>query len=247
MYLNAIILFLSAFIGGLFVLRMKDPEKIKIREILVFAGAFLFSITVLHILPELFQSTADPFYVGLFILIGFFFQQVLEYFTHGVEHGHTHIHRHDNDHTSWSGLSLMVALCLHAFLEGTLLAHPSAIHASHSQGTLLAGIVLHKIPAALALMTVLSCQFKSRNTQVILLLIFALASPFGLVAGHYIEATRFFGHAGLVMLFAFVAGNFLHISTTIFIESSPEHRWNTKKLLISVLGAVVAVIAELFT
>jgi len=49
----------------------------------------------------------------------------------------------------------------------------------------------------------------------------------------------------MTFLFAFVAGNFLHISTTIFIESSPEHKWSGQKIVVGLLGAGLAVFAEL--
>jgi zinc transporter ZupT len=138
----------------------------------------------------------------------------------------------------------MIALCTHSFLEGTILAHPSVMHGGHDEGTLLMGIVLHKVPAALALMTVLACQYKRRTLQLALLLIFSLASPLGVLVGHQIGSLSFMDSSHLMLLFAFVAGNFLHISTTIFIESSPEHKLELRKLLISILGAVAAVASE---
>ncbi|MEO9965678.1 MAG: ZIP family metal transporter [Reichenbachiella sp.] len=246
MIINIAILFFSALLGGLYALRASQTNEAHVKSILVFAGSFLFSITIVHILPELFETHMDQFRIGMFILAGFFFQQILEYFTSGVEHGHMHMHHHGKDHSAWSGISLMTALFLHSFLEGTILAHPDVIHSEHSQGTLLIGVILHKIPAALALMTVLACQYKNRNTQLMLLLVFAMASPIGVLAGHWLEPLGLISESGMVMLFAFVAGNFLHISTTIFIESSPEHQWNSKKLIISLIGAGLAIVAELF-
>jgi hypothetical protein len=41
-----------------------------------------------------------------------------------------------------------------------------------------------------------------------------------------------------------VSGNFLHISTTIVFESSPEHHFNARKLTVAILGALVAVGVE---
>lgn len=246
MVVSILILFISAMAGGIFAMKVSQTEEKQVKNVLVFAGSFLFSITVVHILPELFETHKDQFHIGMFILAGFFFQQILEYFTSGVEHGHMHVHDHSGNHSAWSGISLMTALCIHAYLEGTILAHPDVIHGGHSQGTLLTGVVLHKIPAALALMTVLSCHYHSKRTQLVLLLVFAVASPLGVVSGHWLELSGFISEEGLVMLFAFVAGNFLHISTTIFIESSPEHQWNSKKLIISLMGAGLAILSESF-
>ncbi|MEQ6121505.1 ZIP family metal transporter [Reichenbachiella sp. MALMAid0571] len=245
MIFNSIVLFICAMVGGLLVYGLDKKEGINIKLILIFGGSYLFSITIIHILPELYQSEASGMSIGLFVLLGFFFQNFLEYFTSGVEHGHMHAHKHS--HTSVAGYSLMIALCLHAFLEGTFLAYPNIFHDHGSKsGSLLIGVVLHKIPAALALMSVLTCQFDNKKFQIFLLVLFSLASPFGLIAGSYIKTIGFMEDAGLLFLFAFVGGNFLHISTTIFIESSPEHNWNFKRLLVSIGGAAVAVLAEMY-
>jgi hypothetical protein len=48
-------------------------------------------------------------------------------------------------------------------------------------------------------------------------------------------------------LYALVCGNFLHISTTIVFESSPEHRFNARKLAVAFTGALVAVAVEYIT
>ncbi len=243
MTLNVTILFISALLGGLSIYVIGLNEK-NIKSLLVFAGAYLFSITVIHILPELFHFGRNGLDVGLAILAGFFFQQVLEYFTSGVEHGHLHHHNKEHGHSKFSGFSLMVALCLHAFLEGTLIAYPEVFGESHHVGSLLFGVVLHKVPAALALMTILSCQFGNRKTQLALLLLFAISSPVGLVFGSFMELLGLLNTSGMVLLFGFVAGNFLHISTTIFIESSPNHAFGWKKMLVSLIGAGVAIVAE---
>ena len=245
MIFNSLILFVSAVLGGLMVYRFGNKASINFKLVLIYGGSYLFSITIIHILPELYHTEGSSFSVGLFVLLGFFFQNFLEYFTSGVEHGHMHAHKHT--HTSMSGYSLMIALCLHAFLEGTFLAYPDIFHEHSSKsGSLMIGVILHKIPAALALMSVLTCQFEKRNFQIVLLVIFALSSPLGLVSGHYIIPSGLMNESGLLMLFAFVGGNFLHISTTIFIESSPDHNWSLKRLLVSIGGAAVAVLAEMY-
>ncbi|MFN8886323.1 MAG: ZIP zinc transporter, partial [Cyclobacteriaceae bacterium] len=59
---------------------------------LVFAGSYLFSITIIHIFPELYSQSFDPGMIGICVLIGFFLQQALEFLSSGVEHGHIHVH-----------------------------------------------------------------------------------------------------------------------------------------------------------
>src|SRR5690606_19033952 len=122
--------------------------------VLVFAGSYLFSITILHILPELFANRESAYFMGLYILLGFLLQQVLVFMSSGIEHGH--IHHHTNHGMANSIWTLMAGLFLHAFLEGTLLAkEPSLTGHHHGSETLLIGIILHKIPEAFALVAVL--------------------------------------------------------------------------------------------
>lgn len=242
---DIIILFFSAILAGLSVYLFPRINTKTFKLTLVFAGAYLFSITILHILPGLFMGNINNDSIGLYVLLGFFMQLFLEKFSSGVEHGHIHLHDHTHDHFISSPFFLVSALFLHAFLEGTLLAEPNDMHDHHGSGALLFGIALHKMPAAFALMSVLRHQIVGKNSSLIILLtIFSIASPLGLLVTNYFNEFNFISERAFTILFAIVSGNFLHISTTIFIESSPEHRFSMDKLLISILGALVAVLAE---
>lgn len=172
--------------------------------------------------------------MGLFILLGFFLQQFLEYFSAGVEHGHVHAEKA----VSVSGrFSIMIALMVHSLLEGTVLTHDSPFHEEHESHSLLLGIVLHKMPAAFALMAAMSGMGKK---AIYLLLLFSITSPIGFLVSDYVLVNE----ESLLIMFAIVCGSFLHISTTIFVESSPNHHFGLKKILISLAGAVLAIVAE---
>lgn len=246
MWLNAIILFLSVALPGLLLLRFGNFSLKRLRYFLIFAGSYLFSMTIIHIIPDLFETGQDPYYLSLWILLGFFLQRLLENFSSGVEHGHFHT----SDH-SFSVTYLLLALSLHSFLEGSIMT--DAIHAGHqaekiyldgSSPKILLGIVMHKIPAALALMSLLMAQMASRNKALLLLMIFALASPMGLFLADYFSENALLPAESLQIFFAIVAGSFLQISTTIFIESDPKHHFKWNKFSIAVLGAIVAVAAQ---
>lgn len=230
-------MFISAMLGGIAVKYLGGHSQ-NIRYPLIFAGSFLFSITIIHILPEVFSLAEDPMKVGLYVLMGFFFQQLLEYFTSGVEHGHAHRH---TDMGSGSQIGLMVALIIHSFLEGALLTHDSPFHREHESYSLLVGIALHKMPAAFALVTTLKSKGAMGRRIWVVLVIFSLASPVGFLLSDQVLSMS---SDMLLLLFAFVSGSFLHISTTIFVESSPNHHFGAKKFLISLLGAFVAIATE---
>ncbi len=236
-----LILFLAAFIPGYIILRMQKPLKIDLKYMLVFAGAFIFSITIVHLLPELLTSSSDPRKIGVFVLVGFFMQIFIDFTTSGVEHGHLHEHHH---HGGLSPIMLMFGLCMHALMDGSILVHPGNHETGQHLSGLLIGIVLHKIPASIALMSVLRSMIKNQKLLIIFLLIFSLASPAGLVLSELLGKFELLGKEGFLILFAIVSGNFLHISTTIYFESSPDHSFHKKKIFISLIGALLAILIE---
>jgi zinc transporter ZupT len=256
MTIKLLVLFLTPLLSGLAIYLVPKPKGTNYKLLLVFAGSYLFAITVIHILPELYQQNSGLELIGLFVLAGFFLQQLLEYFTSGVEHGHMHTHdSHDHDHQhlhhhqsdhqkSISALVLLFALCIHAFLEGSILAQPVNTEAVYDVNAILLGIALHRAPAAFALMTVLAFQLRSKSKALPYLIGFSLAAPIGLLLSTYLAENEIISTTFLIYLYALVCGNFLHISTTIVFESSPEHKFNAKKLAVALFGSLIAVGVE---
>ncbi|MCA6078233.1 ZIP family metal transporter [Fulvivirga sedimenti] len=245
MLFNFLILVIFSVIGGSLAFFTTRLSSRYYHLALIFSGAYLFGITIVHILPELFIQSVNPGLIGVYVLLGFFLQQWLESYTQGVEHGHLHEHE-GHSHSGLSGLVLLIALSVHAFLEGALLSHPSDIHQINETGPLLWGIILHKIPAAFALMSVILCQNNSKGRAFAYLLIFALASPAGMLLSQLAVNSQFVSAASFSILFAIVSGNFLHISTTIVFESNEQHKLNYQKWGVAILGAGLAVLLEIF-
>ncbi|RYG36195.1 MAG: zinc/iron permease, partial [Chitinophagaceae bacterium] len=148
---HLIILFASCMLGGISVFFFKSSSNHTLKLILSFSGAYLFAITILHLIPEVYEHASHQ--VGLFVLGGFLFQILLEQFSEGIEHGHMHKHNHGHHAFPYG---IMVSLCLHAFLEGMPLA-------KGYQNELLFGIALHHIPAAFALGSVLMQNHIKKN------------------------------------------------------------------------------------
>lgn len=224
-------LFFSAFFGGTSIFLFKKDIGRNLKLILSFSGAYLFAITVLHLIPDAYQSHDK--YVGIFIMAGFLFQLVLELFSDGIEHGHIHHNHHHNEAAFPSGI--MISLCLHAFLEGMPLAQ------GHQQ-ELVFGIALHHIPAAFALGSVLMQNKLHKRSILFLLVVFALMTPAGYFSSYLLSTTL----AGLQQYFArimgIVIGIFLHISTTILFESSSDHKFNMRKMIAVLIGSGIALI-----
>ncbi len=234
---KTILLFFSAFIGGTAVFVFKGDSHKNLKLILSFSGAFLFGITVLHLIPDAYRGNDN--YVGVFILIGFLFQIILEQFSEGIEHGH--IHHPNHEHFAFP-LGILISLCIHAFLEGMPLAQ-------NNQNQLVWGIAIHHIPAAFALGTVLLTNKQGKNKTLFFIVLFALMAPIGycfsdlLSTGGIGNLQHYFNR-----IMGVVIGIFLHISTTILFESSSDHKFTIKKMIVVLLGfgtALVGFIAEL--
>ena len=238
-----LLLFLSVAVGVAVVLLFKPQDKRKIKVLISFAGAYIFTITVLHLLPEAYSATAvdpavsvhgDPgFSIGLLVLAGFFVQLLLEFFSHGIEHGHAH-----HDHSGTIPLGMMFGLCIHAFIEGMPLG--GHLNQEHSRQMLLAGIIIHNIPVSVVLLTMLLHNGVAQSKALLLMLIFALMSPLGAGLSDVAGNLSKYSHE----LMAVVIGIFLHISTTILFESSDEHRFNRLKMLAIALGAGIAILTS---
>lgn len=245
MIINLIILIGSALVGGLLSLKYSDKKEINYSLVLAFSGAYLFSITIIHILPELFSHAENAGLTGIYVLGGFFLQQILEIFTAGAEHGHVHPVDQQHKHKAGLAISLLIGLSVHSLLEGSLLTHSHANPANTSNLVIAVGIGLHKLPAAFAMMTILLCYYKTKAKPILFLVLFALASPLGLLASQYAIEAHAFTQQTINILFALVSGSFLYISTTIVFESTPGHHVKLSKLIVLLLGAGVAVLAEM--
>nr|WP_068892907.1 ZIP family metal transporter [Pedobacter panaciterrae] len=228
---KVLILFLSAFLGGSAIFLVKSDKSQLLKLILSFSGAYLFAITVLHLIPDAY-SGSDPQEIGIFILIGFLLQIFLEQFSEGVEHGHIHKHHE----TQVFPYGIMISLCLHAFLEGMPLA-------KDQHNALIFGISLHHIPAAFALASILmQNQFKKSNI-IIYIGIFAVMAPLGFYVSYGLSNGTIGGIENYFnRIMGIVIGIFLHISTTILFESSIDHKVSKRKMIAVLSGIGIALI-----
>jgi zinc transporter ZupT len=248
MILNFILLFLSAFLAGISFFKFVKLDETKYKLLLAFSGSYLFSVTVVHLLPELYHQQENHLYTGLFVLAGFFLQLVLEYFTTGVEHGHLHAHHgHSHHHggpTSFLSLAMIISISLHALLEGMVIIHPSHAHEHGDHYAMLLGLILHKVPEAFAFVFALGEYHFTRTQKILLLTAFSLTSPLGMLFSNFVFDLQLLNEHAFSALFAVVAGNFLYISTTIFFENSPGHKIKLNRLGFSLLGAGAACLSE---
>ncbi len=224
-----ILLFSLVLGGGLLYFVFGKSNAAVLKLSLAFSGAYLFAITVTHLIPEVYHSTVPN--IGMYVLAGFIFQILLEYFSEGIEHGHIHVHKH---HTKAFPLAMMFSLCIHSFFEGMPLADKS------QQQQLLTGIILHHVPVAFALVSMLQQSKVSMQTTIVSLLVFSGMCPVGVIIGNYFG--DIFPQTQFEIIMAVVIGIFLHISTTILFESESDHRFNFKKMAVILCGVILALV-----
>lgn len=225
----------SALLGGGLVMGIAAPRQSWMKLLISFSGAYLLGLCMAHLLPFAFDSA--PGIAGLLVLCGFLLQLILEYFSEGIEHGHAHTHRISQNRFP---LAILIALFVHAFIEGMPFGDHN--HDHHHHDSLLIGIILHKVPVAIVLTSMILHSGVSRMKTWVYLILFALMSPLGTLT-----YSLFLNHSGMEntavltgAVNALLVGVLLHVSTTILFESTDGHKFNLMKFLSVILGFVLS-------
>lgn len=233
---------LSVILGYGIALILKPSNKKSLKLLLAFSGSFLLSLTVMHLLPEVYESTLHGHeghdhdhehghnsIIGIYIMAGIVFQIILEYFSKGAEHGHVHASSHDHDqgHSHSMPWLLFISLCIHALLEGMPVSH---------HHDLAWGIAIHHFPIAIILTAFFVNSGINKTAVFLFMIAFAAMTPLGtLASGQLHFVTHYYTEIS-----AIVVGILFHISSTIIFESSEGHKFNLAKLLVIILGVIMA-------
>ena len=215
----------------------------------------------LHLVPEAYAFSSNVTVVGVFVLIGFLVQILLEYISMGLEHGHAHLDGHytDHDHGKFLPWAAITSLCVHALLESMPLSEGAGlehhvntfghvyihVHPKTSiNSPLFIGLALHKLPVALVLMGLMKSTGTNILTRWGMLIIFGLMPLLGMWAYDSIlhSSIEFLGEASTFMaaVHGLVIGILLHVATTVLFELGEGHRFNLKKLCAVVIGLSIA-------
>jgi zinc transporter ZupT len=227
----------SVLIGGLVVTYLKATNKSQfIKLALAFSGGFLLAIIFQHLIPDIYADGKAK--MGIFILLGFLVQLVLEYFSGGIEHGHVHVHK--GQPLPWV---LFISLSVHSIIEGVPLGNEymGIMHDhEHGHGSLFWGIIFHQVPVAIALMTLLMNTKLSQIQSWGVLVLFAIMTPIGVLIGFNVSPAQI--GLDVHVILAIVVGMFLHISTTIIFETTENHKFNLMKLTSILVGCSLAML-----
>ena len=226
--------------------------KISIKEgnlrlLLAFSAAYLFSVSIIHLLPEAFANQnaslagSQVKLTGLFIVLGFCLQLIIDTFSTGIEHGHVHLHSKEcHNHLP---LGIIIGLMLHSFLEGLPIYNINGTvqNVEIINHQLILGLMFHNIPISIAFVLLLKEHKTSQPKILFLLIAFSLMTPLGYLFSYVLQT---FGlnnyHQYSQAAFALVIGIFLHISTAILFESSEHHKYNITKVIMMISGIILA-------
>lgn len=249
--------FISIVIGYLVAVLIKPNNKQLIKLLLAFSGAFLLTMTVSHLLPEVYAYVIE----GKDKI-----QHSTELIDHSTHDHSTHDHSHEghshegHDHGAMKivGLFIMLGIVFQIILEyfsrgaehghvhihdkmtsmpwllfGSLCLHALFEGMPISQHDHLAwGIAIHHFPIAIILTLFFSQAGLSKKIILFFMMFFAFMTPLGT----YISNTIPFLTNYYVYISAFVIGILFHISSTIIFESSEGHKFNSAKLLAIIIG-----------
>ncbi|VXB74169.1 ZIP Zinc transporter [Flavobacterium sp. 9R] len=221
--MNYLLPLIAVILGYILALVIQPKKKSNLKLLLAFSGSFLLSVTVISLLPEVYETKNTT--IGLYIMLGILFQIILEFFSKGAEHGHVHGHQ-TITHIPWL---LFISLCIHALLEG----FPVGNH--HD---LAIGIAIHHLPIAIILTTFFVQAQLNKKAIFAFMITFAMMTPLGTLASNYIPGLQEY----TTEITAIVIGILFHISSTIIFESSEGHKFNVAKVSMIILGILLAIL-----
>lgn len=226
------ILLILSVITGVFLGKFFGKKEQFAKNLLILSAGFLITICLNEVFPQVYTSEISG-NLGIFVIGGVLLQMVLEALTKGFEHGHFHHH----GESSILPMALMVGLFIHAFIEGIPLANETNPFSPY-----LLGILFHNLPISFILGAFLfnGNGSKTSYTSLLIVALFALASPMGMLLGNY------FNPEWQPYFLAIVGGIFLHISSVIIFESNKNHNINWSKIGLVILGVSLALSMHLF-
>jgi energy-converting hydrogenase Eha subunit A len=260
MIIPSLILLSVTLLGGLLFVLLGQRGMDNLGLFLSFGGAFIIGMCFLHLVPEAYGIRGDA---GVFVLVGFLVQGLLEYLSQGIEHGHIHRHTHDErcgHEFTWGRLpwAALISLGLHSALESMPVlnhAHHDLDHV-HAHGMfslevldwgLLTGLMLHKLPVAMVLMAMMLEQHVPKRTAWTILALFGLTPLLGMgvfeAVIHRLEGVDLPTVSAAIQ--ALVVGILLHIGTTVLFEAEEGHRFHGGKFVATCVGLALSVAAFL--
>lgn len=221
-------------------------SKVVERMVSLSVGVML-STSLLHALPEAFESKADPrslFACLLAGLLGFFLLEKFAILRHSHHHegdGHHHAHGHDSYEAGKSGWMILIGDGMHNFTDGILIA---AAFLANPQLGLVTGlaIIAHEIPQEIGDFIVLLNAGFSRKRAYLFNLISSLMAIFGGLLGYFTLGQA----SGLIpYVLVFASSGFIYIAVSDLMPQMQRRatvRETIPQVILIALGVALVVL-----
>jgi zinc transporter 9 len=202
------------------------------------ASGLLLASALLVVVPEGFHTASEaadpgeafvysPVVLGATILAGFVLMLVLEGFgvghaVHEEHHDHVSGHGHGHVHHPTSPGVMALGLSVHALADGLAIGAAAAAGDAAFSLLVAAGVLVHRIPAALSLGLYSLHETDNRAGGISGLVLFALATPAAILVSFVALDGADEGIVALALLLS--AGTFLYVATVDTLPSvhNPE-------------------------
>lgn len=227
-YLYSLIIFITAFIGGLICFTGKWSDELLHMFISFGAGIFIGTV-FLHLLPEALGHSKS-FISAIFVLTGFMLIFFIERFLFIKGNG-----GYDQNHTVIS-ITALVGLSIHSIIEGMGLAVGTQFESLGS--VIFISILAHKTTAAFSLASLFLLAKYSIKKRMWLLILFSLMTPLGALL-----FSKFLINPDvhvLAPLLGLTTGTFLYVSVGELLPEvfhTKEKRW--VKLFLLIVGILI--------
>lgn len=223
-----IVLLILSVLAGVLLGKFFGSKHAFAKYLLILSAGFLITICLNEVFPQVYHS--ENHNIGVWVIGGVLLQMLLENLTKGFEHGHFH---HTDD--TILPVALIVGMFTHAFIEGIPLANETDVFSPYLQG-----ILFHNLPISFVLGAFLFRNKKLSAYSWLIIILFAIASPLGILLGKYFDPNL------QPYFLAIVGGIFLHISSVIIFESNKNHNTDWTKIGLVILGVLLAMTGHLF-
>ena len=221
-------------------------SKVVERMVSLSVGIML-STSLLHALPEAFESKADPrtlFATLLAGLLAFFLLEKFAILRHSHHHegdGHHHHHGHDAHEAGKAGWMILVGDGMHNFTDGILIA--AAFIANPKLGLVTGlAIIAHEIPQEIGDFIVLLNAGFSRTRAYVYNLICSLLAVVGGLLG-YVMLER--GLEWIPYVLVFASSGFIYIAVSDLMPQMQRRatlRETIPQILLVALGVVIVLV-----
>ena len=226
-FLLTVVAALANVAGAAVVLSKREWEARSLEFVLAFSAGFLVAVSIVDLCPEALESGGPS--ATWVILLGFVLVHLTQHVF--VRHFHFGAETHQVEHSV--GVSALIGLTLHTFVDGVAIATSFAV-TTHLGLLVFAAIVLHKLPEGFAISSLFLAAGGSRRAALMAAGALGVATLLGGLA------PDFFGTLATHGL-ALSAGVTLYVGASNLIpEFQGKHGWSHNAWFFAGVGIYAA-------